>query len=180
MANIKQFRDYDDHDVINLFTVNDPSLNKGTFVQPTSSNGVNFSDPTLVGNISPFSNSQSTLFSVPWKVTAATSGKKPGEVVGMLLKDHRSFDENGENLVFKPRKAAEMDVTTSGQAVPILTKGVVLINGFAGAPAFGSGAAIGDNSDGNLKVVSPYDPATCVGKFLGAAGGGYALLKINL
>jgi hypothetical protein len=179
MANIKQFRDYDDHDVINLFTVNDASLNKGTFVQPSSSAGINLSDATLVGSISPYSNSQSALFSVPWKVTAATSGKQPHEVVGMLLKDHRSVDENGENLVFKPRKAAEMDVTTSGQAAPIVTKGVFLYSGIVGTPGFGSGAAIGDSSNGELKVVA-YTTG-CVGKFLGAKdANGFALLKINL
>lgn len=180
MANIKQFRDYDDHDVINLFTVNDASLNKGTFVRPVSDVGINLQDATTVGNISAFGNSQSALFGSPWKVTAAASGSTPEKVVGMLLKDHRTVDENGENLVFKPRKAAELDVTTSGQAAPIATKGIFLYSGIVGTPNFGSGARVGDSSNGELKVVA-YDPTTCVGKFLGPKDtNGFALLKISL
>jgi hypothetical protein len=97
----------------------------------------------------------------------------------LLLKDVRRYDENGEQLVFNPRKAAEMDVILSGQAAPILTKGLVLVNGIVGTPGVGSGAAVSDAGNGDLKVV-PYANAT-VGKFLGPKNDeGYALLKVEL
>ena len=55
MANLKPFRDYDEHDVINLFAVNSASANKGTVVTADSS-GVNFKDATSLDNLSPFGN----------------------------------------------------------------------------------------------------------------------------
>ena len=178
MANLKPFRDYDEHDVINLFAVNSVSTNKGTVVT-ADRNGVNFKDATSLDNLSPFGNTLSAQFNVPWTVSPAASGSAKGSIVGLLLKDVRKFDENGEQLIFNPRKAAEMDVIISGQAAPILTKGLVLVSGIVGTPGFGSGAAVSDAGGGDLKVVT-YASAT-VGKFLGPKNDeGYALLKVEL
>lgn len=178
MANLKPFRDYDEHDVINLFAVNAESANKGTVVT-ADSNGVNLKDVSSLDNLSTYGNTLSAQFNVPWTVSPAASGAAKGEIVGLLLKDVRRVDENGEQLIYNPRKAAEMDVIISGQAAPILTKGLVLVNGIVGTPGFGSGAAVSDAGGGNLKVV-PYADAT-VGKFLGPKNDEeYALLKIEL
>lgn len=178
MANLKPFRDYDEHDVINLFAVNAESANKGTVVT-ADSNGVNLKDATSLDDLSPFANTLSAQFNVPWTVSPAASGSAKGEIVGLLLKDVRKFDENGEQLIFNPRKAAEMDVIISGQAAPILTKGLVLVSGIVGTPGVGSGAAVSDAGGGDLKVVA-YADAT-VGKFLGPKNDeGYALLKVEL
>jgi hypothetical protein len=178
MANLKPFRDYDEHDVINLFAVNAESANKGTVVT-ADGNGVNFKDATSLDDLSPYANTLSAQFNVPWTVSPAASGAAKGQIVGLLLKDVRRVDENGEQLIFNPRKAAEMDVIISGQAAPILTKGLVLVNGIVGTPGFGSGAAVSDAGGGDLKVVA-YGSAT-VGKFLGPKNDeGYALLKVEL
>lgn len=178
MANLKPFRDYSEHDVINIFAVNAESANKGTVVV-ADGNGVNFKDNTSLDSISPYSNTLSAQFNVPWTVSPAASGATKGEIVGLLLKDVRKYDENGEQLIFNPRKAAEMDVIITGQACPILTKGLVLVNGIVGSPNYGSGAAVSDAGGGDLKVVA-YGSAT-VGKFLGPKNDeGYALLKIEL
>jgi len=178
MANLKPFRDYDEHDVINLFAVNSESANKGTVVT-ADSNGVNLKDATSLDDISSYDNTVSAKFNVPWTVSPAASGAAKGQIVGLLLKDVRKFDENGEQLIYNPRKAAEMDVIVSGQACPILTKGIVLVNGIVGTPGFGSGAAVSDAGGGDLKVVA-YSSAT-VGKFLGPKNDeGYALLKVEL
>jgi len=180
MANLKPFRDYDEHDVINLFAYSGASANKGTVVT-VQGNGVNLTDATSLDNISPFGNTLSSQYNVPWTVTAAASGASKGAIVGLLLKDVRSVDENGERLIFNPRKAAEMDVIISGQAAPILTKGIVLVSGIVGTPAFGSGAAVSDAGGGDLKVVTYTAANATVGKFLGPTGSdGYALLKIEL
>jgi len=62
-----------------------------------------------------------------------------------LLNDVREVDENGEKLIFKPRKAAEMQCAVSGQAVPIAIRGVFLYSGIAGDPtAQGVAYATGD------------------------------------
>jgi hypothetical protein len=177
MANLKPFRDYDEHDVINLFAVNAASLNKGSVVV-AEGNGVDFSNNLVIDDLSSLGNAVSAKFNVPWTVKAAPSGSAKSAIVGLTLKDVRRFDENGEQLMYNPRKAAEMDVIVSGQACPILTKGIVLVGDIVGTPGFGSGAAVSDAGDGSLKVV-PYANAT-VGKFLGPKTDGYALLKIEL
>lgn len=54
------------------------------------------------------------------------------------------YDENGEPLKYNPRKAAEIEAVISGQAVPIVTKGIFQISGIdpngstvtAGAPCY--------------------------------------------
>ena len=178
MANLKPFRDYDEHDVVNLFAVNGESVNKGTVVV-ANGNGVDLKANLSLDNLSQYGNTLSAQFNVPWTVSAAASGAAKGQIVGLLLKDVRRYDENGEQLIFNPRKAAEMDVIISGQACPILTKGLVLVNGIVGTPGVGSGAAVSDAGNGDLKVV-PYANAT-VGKFLGPVNDeGYALLKVEL
>ena len=178
MANLKPFRDYDEHDVINLFAVNSNSANKGTVVV-ANGNGVNLKNNLSLDNLSQYGNTLSAQFNVPWTVSAAASGVAKGRIVGLLLKDVRKVDENGEQLIYNPRKAAEMDVIISGQACPILTKGLVLVSVLEGTPGFGSGAAVADAGGGDLKVVS-YADAT-VGKFLGPKNDeGFALLKVEL
>lgn len=178
MANLKPFRDYDEHDVVNLFAVNAESANKGTVVV-ADGDGVDLKNNLGLESLSQYPNTVSAQFNVPWTVSPAASGASKGQIVGLLLKDVRRVDENGEILIFNPHKAAEMDVIVSGQACPILTKGLVLVNGIVGTPGFGSGAAVSDAGGGDLKVV-PYADAT-VGKFLGPKNDeGYALLKVEL
>ena len=178
MANLKPFRDYDEHDVINLFAVNAESANKGTVVT-ADANGVDLKNTMSLDSLSSYDNTLSAQFNVPWTVSPAASGAAKGQIVGLLLKDVRRYDENGEQLIYNPRKAAEMDVIITGQACPILTKGLVLVNGIVGTPGFGSGAAVSDAGGGDLKVVA-YSSST-VGKFLGPKNDeGYALLKVEL
>jgi len=178
MANLKPFRDYDEHDVINLFAYSGTVGNKGNVVV-AQGQGVNLLDPTSLDNLSSFGNTLSAQFNVPWTVTEASASSTKSQVVGMLLKDVRNTDENGERLIYNPRKAAEMDVIISGQAVPILTRGLVLVNGIQGAaPGFGSGAA--PTANGNLFVTGA-GTTNAIGKFLGPTGSdGYALFKLEL
>jgi hypothetical protein len=193
MPNLKPFRDYNEHDVINIFTVTGQTLlSKGTFVTVASS-GVNLRDESVVNNLSIYGNSVSALFTPAWSVAPAPSGTLKASVVGATLKDFRTLDENGEVLLFHPRKAAEMDVIISGQAMPVVTKGLFLYSGIAtgnGQPAFGTGFAVADAGDGSIKTVNYYSTGTAngvasssnvLGKFLGPINtDGYALIKIEL
>jgi hypothetical protein len=131
MPNLKPFRDYDESNVINLFTITGQTrVDKGTFVTAASS-GVNLRDDSVVNNLSIYGNTVSALFTPAWSLATAPSGSTKNSVLGATLKDFRSFDENGENLLFHPRKAAEMDVIISGQAMPVITKGLFLYSGIA-------------------------------------------------
>jgi hypothetical protein len=191
MPNLKPFRDYNEHDVINIFTVTGQTfLSKGTFVTAASS-GVNLRDDETVNNLSIYGNTVSALFTPAWSVAPAPSGSSKNTVIGATLKDFRTTDENGEVLLFHPRKAAEMDVIISGQAMPVVTKGLFLYSGIAtgnGQPSYGTGFAVADAGDGSIKTV-PYGATglsngvavNVIGKFLGGINqDGYALIKIEL
>tara|TARA_R110000824_G_scaffold17971_4_gene71933 strand:+ start:236 stop:835 length:600 start_codon:yes stop_codon:yes gene_type:complete len=59
------------------------------------------------------------------KVTGATSGTHP---LGLTLYQTAKNDENGEKLLYNPQKATELQALLPGQAVPILTKGIVTLS----------------------------------------------------
>jgi hypothetical protein len=179
---IRPFRDYSEHEVINLFALQGES-NKGTFVTAAVSGfdldaTPNFEDDSFIDN------TISARFNVSNRVAAAPSGTAPSMVLGMTLKDVKSVDENGYPLKFEPRKAAERDVVISGEAVPVVKRGVFLYSGVSepvgSKCAFGSGLAISDAGDGSLKVVAP-GSANAVAKALGPKdSSGFVLIDIKL
>jgi hypothetical protein len=182
--NIKPFRDYDEHEVINLFAVSGASVNKGCFVTALGS-GWDFKTASAFDDNSYIDTVFSARFNVPHVVGPATSGTPKNRVLGMLLKDVRNVDENGYPLKFEPRKAAEMDVVISGEAAPVVKRGVFLYSGIEGTPAFGSGLAISNSGDGSLKVVNPsasgVDSNSIVAIALGPKNDeGYALIDVKL
>jgi hypothetical protein len=178
MATIRPFRDYDEHEVINLFAFDGDLGNKGTFVTAVG-NGFDLSKEAAFGNDSFIDGTVSARFNVASKVTAAPSGTVPAKVLGMMLKDVRSVDENGYPLKFEPRKAAERDVIINGEAVPVVKRGLFLYSGVVGTPAFGSGLAISDAGNGELKVTN--DPTLMVAKALGPKdANNFVLIDIKL
>ena len=105
-------------------------VNKGTLVKITAgANPTHLDSLDLIGTPgAAYSNTVSPRWGVIGKVGPASTGD---QVLGMLLYDGRETDENGEKLIFNPRKQAEMEVFISGQACPIVTKGVFLYSGDA-------------------------------------------------
>ena len=192
MAHIlKPFRDYSEHEVLNLFAFSGTAesaavmATRGAAVKisaegfTTGPSNSSANQPTDflgdVGAAFPLSNSQ--RFGVRPKVTIATSG----DVLGLTLMDVRELDENGEKLIFNPRKAAEMNVVVSGQAVPVLTRGVVLYSGSAITNATAGQFAVVSGTAGDLANTSTLRTnEVAVGKFLGNAVSNTALLKIML
>lgn len=189
--NLRPFRSYSEHEVINLFAFSGAAENssviatkgvavklsaEGFTVGPTSSSA---NQPTdLLGEVgATFPFSESPRFGVRPKVTLATSG----DVIGLTLMDVRELDENGEKLIFNPRKAAEMGVVVSGQAVPVLTRGIVLYSGDAIASATAGQYAVVSGTAGELANVSAVrGTEVAVGRFLGNAVSNTALIKIQL
>ena len=84
--------------------------------------------------------------------------------LGITLYDVKETDENGEKLIYNPRKAAELQAVVSGQAVPVVTRGVFLYNGIGGTPA--AGGTVWTAADGALSATSGTN-AVAAGKFLG-------------
>lgn len=186
--NLRPLRQYSENEVVNFFAYSgnaeDSSvvLTKGAVVK-VQAPGFNpqiasLSTPNqMLGDVgASYINTVSERYGVGSKVSLASSGQAP---LGLTLVDVRELDENGEKLVFNPRKAAEMGVVISGQAVPVLTRGLVLysgVNATAGHVAW-VGATAGDL---NASATLPAGGAVKVGTFLGTAVNNVALLKIEL
>lgn len=166
MPNIRPQRDVDSHDIINQFRWN-PSgtypTTKGTFVKIVSGLMV---DQTLqmLGNVgAAYGNTVSQRYGVqPFVAAVTASGDNP---LGMLLYDVRTVDENGELLIYRPDKAAQMQVSISGQPVPVCTRGLFIYSGVAGNPQAGGKAFL--SGDGQLAPGDANCSATVVGQFLG-------------
>lgn len=180
---LKPFRDYSEHDVINLFSFSGDSTHvvKGLAVKvmgPGLNPGITNVSPTEhLGNVGGNfgSNVVSLRHGVAAKVAVAASGEA---VLGLTLMDVRETDENGEKLIFNPRKAAEMNVVVSGQAVPVLTRGLIMYSG-VNATA-GHVASVGATAGELQSTAQLPSQAVKVGTWLSTAVQNVALLKIEL
>jgi hypothetical protein len=182
MPKLLGFRDYDEHDVINLFTLSgtyDTRLPNGTFVKVGGSgwriaetNNFMLGDPGAHYN-----NTVSQRWGTqPYVIACSSTGET---TIGMTLLDIRELDENGEKLIYKPRKKAEMQCVLSGETVPVVTRGVFLYSGVfetvaAGQTAYVSGTQLSNNATNQT-------PGSTVGTFLSAKdANGWVLLKLNV
>lgn len=179
--NLRPFRQYDEHDVVNLFAYSGDSthVTAGKAVKVVGA-GFNASASNPVEDLgsvgASYANTVSSRYGVVGKVAPALSGDA---VLGLTLMPVRETDENGEKLVFNPRKAAEMGVVISGQAVPVLTRGIVLYSGLSVGTA-GDAVYLSTTTAGDL-TTTKVGNAVQVGKLLGSKdANGFALLKIEL
>lgn len=192
-------RSINEKDVINGYSFNSNSGEAGTFVKVSAGN-LNL-DPVEYGDFGPFANSLGNAKSqypyVPQKVTAAGTGDA-GLIIGMILRDVREVDENGEKLLYYPQKKQDLQCVLSGEAVPIASRGVVEINvrGLAGGVCPNVGDAAVVVADGKVTGVAFSALTTgqrnvMVGTFIGTgsresqqntdfAAGNYARLKFSV
>jgi alkylation response protein AidB-like acyl-CoA dehydrogenase len=196
-ADLKPFRSYDEHDVVNLFALDDPSVDlnvddvkikKGILVS-AAGNGWKNTDEALdshglggaASTSAPgksFANTVSLRYGTTARVQPTASGVAP---LGITLWDMAERDENGEKLLYHPRKAAEMQAVISGQTMPVLTKGVVLYKGQLTDVAVSAGVNVYNSVSGKGELSIDSLGATKVGKTLGAKDDqGYVLLKVEL
>jgi len=184
MPNLLPFRDYSEHEVLNFFACTTVA-NKGTLVAPIT-NPISGSGPLNLSSNAPgaiYPNSVTNNFDLIGTVTPVVNYSGVPTAIGILLKDVREFDENGEKLIFNSRKAAEMDVIIKDiQSIPILTRGVVVTNdidttdrgGGGGLPAIGDAAYVGNS--GRMAT----DGVVVIGRFLSSLDqNGYALVKVD-
>jgi hypothetical protein len=197
---LKPFRSYDENDVVNLFAldfntvdlnVDDAKIQKGVLVtvqgngwknddEATSAHGIGGATSTTAPGKS-FANTVSLRYGTTAKVAPTKTLEVP---LGLTLWDMAERDENGEKLLYHPRKAAEMQAVISGQTMPVLTKGIVLYKGnLTLNTAVGAGVSVYNSTsgDGELSIDNPSSAQTKVGKTLGAKDeNDYVLLKIEL
>jgi len=185
--NLRPFRQYSEHDVVNLFALEARSteslpINKGSLVSIISGKGWEATDEmtleTIHADASTYNNTVSPRFAVQSKIQVHT-GDATDTVYGLLLHDVRDKDENGELLVYNPRKAAEMQASVSGQVVPVAKKGIFLYDGYVGTAVGGQPVYLSANgSMGTTPAVA--GQSVQVGLALGAADSdGNVLIDFN-
>lgn len=196
---LKPFRQHAETDVINLFSLQDDDgdivasyadlkadgakMTKGILVSVKGNGWKNSDDPVGNAGIGNAGVGIANTVSLRYGVAAAVEPYKAGEEpLGITLWDVAEVDENGEKLVYNPRKAAEMQAVVSGQAVPVLTKGIILYSGLmsADAPAAGDPVYAHKTQGGQLNKAVQTD-APKVGIALGDIDeDGFQLIKIDL
>jgi len=194
---LEPYRDYSEHDVINLFSLevaSDATLSgwkpgaEGDFdagVIVAVSNG------ELPGDIPGFAPSATGTPNAALRNYLGASGQPhvgfnsypvvettvepassatdaTNKAIGITLRQTLAYDENGENLLRYPLKKDELQAVLPGQAVPILTRGLVLLNSKAvdGTVTVGTSLSVGGTGKEGLFV-----PATAstpvVGEVIG-------------
>ena len=182
MSELKPFRQYDEHDVINLFTMSTATVDAGRMVKINTGWTA---DADQVDLADPIGNTYGNVLSTSWSLTAKVEVSAGGDVpIGMTLVAMKEEDENGEKLVYNPRKAAEMGVVVPGQSVPLLTRGLVIAKSgdsdWTGT-AFAAGDKIYAAASGELSPNHNSNANEAVGIALGAKdANGFALVKIEL
>jgi hypothetical protein len=146
---ILPFRQYSDHDVVNLYSVVDADVldsttgsgagDAGVFVKVQDGNfdndPVTYATDTYLGDSSyPFLGTTAMYPKVNLKITGSTSGEIP---LGLTLFQTAKNDENGEKLLYNPTKQTELQAMLPGQAVPVATKGIFTL----AAEAFDGGVS---------------------------------------
>jgi len=183
MPNLKPFRDFSQHDVINLFAY-DGVATAGTLVKINTNWKDIYGEGLSLSNLSNIGNTMSSSFVPVGKVTkTAAYTDKP---LGVLLKNVIEVDENGTPLIWEPQLLAERDAVLPQQAVPVLTKGLILVNdidvtgngGSGGYPVIGAAAYVGTNgritTDGIVRV------GTFLSEVTETSANGFCLVRLNI
>ena len=164
---ILPFRQYSDHDVVNMYSVIGSDVltsttdtgagDAGVFVKVSDGNfdndPVTYQTNSYLGKTDyPFVGTTEMYPEVNLKITGSTSGDIP---LGLTLYQTAKNDENGEKLLYNPQKQEELQAMLPGQAVPVATKGIFTLAAaaFDGTTAsYAPGTAIIASNNTNGKV----------------------------
>ena len=151
------FRQYNEHDVVNIFalqnadvlesTTGDGKGSNGVFVKVTEQGG-NFDQDVITYGSNSYLGKTDYPFvggnmypTNPLEVAAATSGQIP---LGLTLNQTAKTDENGEKLLYNTTKKEELQAVLPGQTVPVATKGIFTLSANAIEGGAASVFTIGD------------------------------------
>ena len=197
---ILPYRDYSEHDVLNLFSL-DTSAETAGFVSWTEAGSGDHDSGVVVkvnplkgelpgdmpggldtsGDLRDYLGASPTSAHIGYNaypyngMTVEPAGV--GDVaVGITLRETLAYDENGEKLLYYKQKLDEAQAVLPGQTVPVLTRGLVLldVSAFKTAPSIGDNLQISD-VDGKLEG----DAAGTLGSVIAKSGSDKFLCKIS-
>lgn len=127
--NFKPLRDIAEQNIVNgIYTYDQATGSQGTpvVISVAWSGDV----ARFHGNLAPsFTNITSKRFELKARVRPANSGERP---FGVLLYDVREANQFGYSLIWDKQRKDELQCVVSGEAVPILRKGNIMVGPFAG------------------------------------------------
>jgi len=188
---ILPFRDYSEHEIVNQFSLNTTGVG-GLFVKPTVFNLDSGDGYSSVAVGATYGNTFSNRYESKAKVGLSASGDTKYTVLGIMLKDTREVDENGESLLFHPELATKLNCVISGQNTPILKRGLVHLKSgsYLGTPSLNNVGVISNSGSGRILAIHPtgvtgagYTTDQIVGKFMSDQSskfGGNALFLLDL
>lgn len=175
---ILPFRQYDEHDVVNLYALRDADVNEnitgsangdaGVFVTVDVGNldldPVTYATDSYLGKTDYPHVGRNQYPSVSLKVKPAVNGNS---CLGITLRETAKYDENGEKLLYYRQKAEEMMVVLPGEAVPVMTRGIIEVAATAwqGSLTVGGGVRLA-NVSGTISGCAAND-ADRIGMVLG-------------
>lgn len=198
------FRQYNEHDVVNMFalasasalesTTGDGAGSNGVFVKVTEGNlnqdVITYGSDSYLGKTDyPFVGGDMYPTN-PLEVDVCASGDVP---LGITLNQTAKTDENGEKLIYNQTKKEELQAILPGQSVPVVTKGIFTLSanaleaaatgftvggGFkiAGAGTIGPIAA---NASGSLGLVLGTGSRVSQGGLTDQFAGDYVVVKLG-
>lgn len=204
------FRQYDENDVVNIFSLGTGYINNaltdtgygdaGVFVAIENGNmnlGPVVYDSTFdsyLGKTNYPHVGVNQYPRVPITIKPATSGDG---LLGLTLRQTAKYDENGEKLLYYRQKAVEQMCMLPGEAVPVATRGIFTITdaAYQGAIGVGSGLKLASGVSGKLTGCANTDPtkvatvfatgsraaSTAVSdQFAGSGTGSFAMIGLGL
>jgi hypothetical protein len=184
---ILPYRDYSEHDVVNLFSLDSGAytianaksdaaaggaFDSGVVVQVSAGAlpGDTPSNLAVAGDLRDYlgatlDGAHIGFNAYPNNGMTVAPADGTGATLGITLRETLAYDENGEKLLYYKQKLDEAQAVLPGQTVPVLTKGIVLLD----ASAFSAAPALGDDLEvdaGNAGQLITAVGGTVVGKVI--------------
>ena len=182
---ILPYRDYSEHDVVNLFALDVSSATLANMVPGGSGDFdagvvVKVSAGALPGDTpstletsgtlreylgASFSGAHIGFNAYPSNGMTVVPADGSGATLGITLRETLAFDENGEKMLYYKQKLDEAQGVLPGETVPVLCKGMVLLS----ASAFSAAPSLGDDLEvdaGNAGQLVTQSSGVVVGKVI--------------
>jgi len=155
-------RDVSEHDIVPFYSLNTAAGLAGQLVKIVTgmANPQNFDGWSTSSVGAAIDNTVSLRYEGKAKIMPTASGDTRFNALGLTLKTTAETDENGIPLKYSPKRAKEIGAVTSGENVPVATKGLFGIWGnyidqSLGAVQPGNLVVVSRSGDGILGAISP-------------------------
>lgn len=190
---ILPYRDYSEHDVVNMFSLDTSALtlancteagsgdhDSGVVVQVAAGalpGDMYNTDSGLAtsGNLRDYLGASPTSAHIGFNAypsngmtVAPADADTADKALGITLRETLAFDENGEKMLYYKQKLDEAQGVLPGQAVPVLTKGLVLLSAgaFEGTPGLNDNLVISSDKGKLAAEGTASAGTTVVGKVI--------------